>query len=83
MDKTQRKIISEISKERNVEKSEVETIIKDFFKQVRLKIEKGEHDNFESFRTVRIPKFGSLYPHKGKFDAIIKQKKKKENGKQS
>lgn len=83
MDKTQRKIISEISKEKNIEKSEVEIIIKDFFKQIRMELEKGERDNFESFKTVRIPKFGSLYPHKGKFDAIIKYKKKKEDGKQS
>lgn len=80
MDKKQRKIILKLSEKHGLDKAEVEKIITTFFRKVRSELESGVQDNFEDLKTVRIPKFGALYPNEGKFNNIIKNKKKKKNG---
>lgn len=83
MDKKQRKIFSKLSEKHKIDRSEVEKIITTFFKKVRSEIESGVQDDFENLKTVRIPKFGALYPNEGKFINIIKNKNKKKDGREN
>lgn len=82
MDKKQKKIVLKLSEKHALDEKEVEKIITTFFRKVRSELESGVQDNFEDLKTVRIPRFGALYPNEGKFNNIINNKKKKKDGRQ-
>lgn len=78
MDSVQREIIKELSKKYDLNREDVEIILKTFFKKIRIELEKGNKGDFESFKTVRIPKFGAFYPNKTRFKVINNHKKQKD-----
>jgi hypothetical protein len=86
MDKKQEEIIKKVSDEINEEYEPLRELYLLYFEFLKKGMQSGEHDNFESQKTLRVPRFGVFYPSKRIFDRMMKfknesNKKKKKDEK--
>lgn len=74
MDKKQEEIIKKVSDEINEEYEPLRELYLLYFEFLKKSMQYGEHDNFESQKTLRVPRFGVFYPSKRIFDRMMKFK---------
>jgi nucleoid DNA-binding protein len=77
MDKTQKDIIKEASKNLGFNSAHINELYMLYFKFIKTILEKGTHNDKDSFLNIRIPEFGIFCFHEKKFKKIINHPKNK------